>query len=85
MKTNYFELYESKRKKYKPGTVWTTKGKTSITTLEILSKVNPHDRYPCDYSSVIIGVLETKGYLYVGAEKEWSTSYLEENYVPMSV
>jgi hypothetical protein len=83
--TNYFELYESLRKKYKPGTVWVTKNANSIEKLKIVDK----SRYAeslystmASYSGRMIyfEILETNGFYRNGDVISWPESYMEENY-----
>jgi hypothetical protein len=97
MKTNYFELYESRRKKYKPGTVWGGVGR-GVKKFEVIA--SSRLKYSSEYTRyrgsdepdsscenlIYLRVLESTSGLvgfHEGGIVAWSKAYTEKYYVPL--
>jgi hypothetical protein len=90
MTLTYFQQYEQRRKRYKPGAIWVDKGRHTVRKLQIIdkSKLSPEIKILEIYQwgvTITFLVLETlwsDSRLSAGTIANWSRAYMEENYCP---
>jgi len=88
MTTSFFQQYEQRRKRYKPGAIWVDKGGHIVQKLQIIdrSKLSPEIKVEELYQTgdtISFEVLETayeSKRLARGTIANWSKDYMEYNY-----
>jgi hypothetical protein len=88
MTTSFFQQYEQRRKRYKPGAIWVDKGRHIVKKLQIIdrSKLSPEIKVEELYQTgvtISFRVLEARhgdSRLSPGVIGDWSKVYMENNY-----
>lgn len=82
MTATLFNLYETNRKKYRPGAKW--RDRRGIRVIEELEVIRVEKtRYDDNVHFLITKSMYSQDYYEVGEEYNWSKSYMEDYYEPI--